>query len=427
MASPQPITSSSAMPGAQQTSAPSQTASSFFTEIKSVKPPPLTTQLTMAESCSLRFVRLNVTTSTMTQLGPDIFYSRGNGYYSTHTQTHTWTEFISDTAAPFFSSCQASGWDIDKMTFSPGLCPSGWTYHYMSAYTDYYKPEPPTSTAICCAPSFDPTQMSPYTASTCVSFSSDYYEGHSSLFYHTPYVVQWQQTDLSKMAISLPDLDHNRHVTTWVPGRTLEAWEGYLDRPDIGEMSVSLILLILLPILGFFIILGIIIWCALHSRKKRKLENAKHELAELSPVTDAASQQSLEAGSESRASDAQAAPVAETSSTASATAAASASATAASTTAASTTAASTTAAPDVPVPLAAGPESRASDAQAAPAEGTNGAASATAADDPTDASTSTTTAAPDVAVPTTVAAADAASTPTAEPHPPPTTSTPTPI
>lgn len=152
MASPQPITPSSAMPGAQQTSAPSQTASSFFTEIRSARPPPLTTQLTMAESCSLRFARLNVTTSTSTWTDSYGYYTDSTSYsLYTITYTETWTEYTSDTAPPF-SACQASGWDIDSMTFSPGVCPSGWTYYYMNAYTNYRQSGPPTSVATCCAP-----------------------------------------------------------------------------------------------------------------------------------------------------------------------------------------------------------------------------------------------------------------------------------
>lgn len=102
------------------------------------------------------------------------------------------------------------------------------------------------------------------------------------------------------MAVSPPSLDSYRSISHWVPGSSLRPWDGYSNGPSESYLSTSLVLLITLPIVGFFAILSVIILCALHSRKKRRLNNAKHELAEMSPATDGASQESLEAGSDAQ-------------------------------------------------------------------------------------------------------------------------------
>lgn len=57
--------------------------------------------------------------------------------------------YVSNTADPKYSSCQPPGWDEHSFTFSPAVCPSGWTYYAGKEETpDSGKPY---SRAFCCA------------------------------------------------------------------------------------------------------------------------------------------------------------------------------------------------------------------------------------------------------------------------------------
>lgn len=78
------------------------------------------------------------------------------------TSTPTWTDgssttltiLASDTADTRFVSCQPSGWNpAGHFTFSPAVCPSGWTYWNMQEYLCWNEKASKSvicSTAYCC-------------------------------------------------------------------------------------------------------------------------------------------------------------------------------------------------------------------------------------------------------------------------------------
>lgn len=68
------------------------------------------------------------------------------------------TILVSDAADEGFASCQPSGWDsivpANRFSFSPAVCPSGWTYYAMAStvsVADNGRDESTFSTAYCCA------------------------------------------------------------------------------------------------------------------------------------------------------------------------------------------------------------------------------------------------------------------------------------
>jgi hypothetical protein len=91
--------------------------------------PPLTTQFVQQGDCA----NIWHVTSLVTQDTSYYYYSSAGARSSeTRTYNRTVTLLESTAAGEQFASCQPSGWS-PGFSFSPAVCPSGWTYYGMTA------------------------------------------------------------------------------------------------------------------------------------------------------------------------------------------------------------------------------------------------------------------------------------------------------
>jgi hypothetical protein len=141
----------------------------------------------------------------------------------------------SDTADPRVSACQPSGWaDVvpsSLWTFSPAVCPSGWTAYKLA--TDLAGPELSTySSAVCCSSGFElglPAvnfrleNFDPKCFRSLSGVSSPAASGHGTgatrvftdgLQIHQAWVVRWADQDTITLSPQPPALTNNAYIPT---------------------------------------------------------------------------------------------------------------------------------------------------------------------------------------------------------------------
>ncbi|OBT76612.1 hypothetical protein VF21_05302 [Pseudogymnoascus sp. 05NY08] len=167
------------------------------------------------------------------------------------------TVLVSDAADERFASCQPPGWEsivpASRFSFSPAVCPSGWTYYNMAPSETRTKGKDTTmSTAYCCASGhwladlsdFPTATMTPlcYREASIIATLSNG-TGSTRLLTqgaqaHQAWHITWEASDTSTLTPSLPELTSNKHVPTWKPGEIIEKGmydQGYGERYGYNE------------------------------------------------------------------------------------------------------------------------------------------------------------------------------------------------
>ncbi|KAK3307393.1 uncharacterized protein B0T15DRAFT_177091 [Chaetomium strumarium] len=209
------------------------------------------------------------------------------------------TVLVSDAANTGFPWCQPSGWATNaparRFSFSPAVCPSGWTYwdmqetisfdntaHFASLY----------STALCCDSGYSPGPRKyalPTISVPCIrtfdpgdSMTITVRESHrdgpartitEGLLMHDAWHISWRSVDTSTLSPLLPTLTSNKFLTSWVPGQTVAPGEG--DRAakasadDEAISGAKWFAFIGVPILVAAIIAGVV-WCRIAGRRIKR-------------------------------------------------------------------------------------------------------------------------------------------------------------
>lgn len=230
---------------------------------------------------------------------------------------------VSGPAGSHFASCQPSGWaDVvpeRRFSFSPAVCPYGWTAYELGPITTL---DPPITTAYCCARyglcirilslylsslrlSLRLTRNSGYDLDrpainlTTVGISSPACvsqigvppsaaatvtkrdASHSSPTFcpdgvqvHKAYHITWEASDRSTLSPIPPDLSCSTIVPKWVPGQSLAySCPTYTNVPEHGSLPsapVFFFLVVGLPLIAvtFFGACGG--YCSYRIRKERR-------------------------------------------------------------------------------------------------------------------------------------------------------------
>ncbi|KAK4220701.1 hypothetical protein QBC38DRAFT_462306 [Podospora fimiseda] len=256
---------------------PSTTTSSTTTTTKSKTSfPPLTTPWTRPSYCTDLFT----TTSTITTVGG-----------TQNPITSTIPLVLPDTAHPSFSLCHAPGYDLHNYSFSPGVCPSGWTaYNLASSWTTATY----TSFAHCCDKGYTFGYGNPISGSTSVPACFRSAKGTSKkakatatpgartyafeeylpngVQMHEAYHVLWESRDVSMLEPSPPKtLCEGRAMEKWVPGEKVPKcpYDGAMQ----GWESVFWFLAVGLPLIIVFSCVGCCACCRWRNRRlKRKVD-----------------------------------------------------------------------------------------------------------------------------------------------------------
>ncbi|KAK4163838.1 hypothetical protein QBC43DRAFT_54378 [Cladorrhinum sp. PSN259] len=280
---------------------PTTTTTEFFTSTQDVfttsttsfstpiSRPPLITPFVQPPSCTDIFITTSATFVVS---------------YSFSNHTSTLPLFLSDAANPSLSACHAPGWDSgdglrDKFSFSPAVCPSGWTAYDIRATTRNGDPELPastTSTAHCCSKGYTFGHV-PIAAMTIdqdamgwateggwgacwrgVSKAKTRTESPNYDFdaflpagirMHPAYHIAWQASDASTLSPAPPaTVCTMGTIDKWVPGK--KAKKCHESESGLGGLaSVMWFVMVGIPLLALFTIGGCVWCCCAHKRHKR--------------------------------------------------------------------------------------------------------------------------------------------------------------
>ncbi|RHZ51745.1 hypothetical protein CDV55_103487 [Aspergillus turcosus] len=209
---------------------------------------------------------------------------------------------------------------MGRFSFSPGVCPSQWTYYQMATEIWYNKDKHgyTQSTAYCCSRSAlaillfssawqtvtteeltltlysgfslsrNLTNLSNIKASctrtltpgeTTITGTLSHGKGAQVLFtagiqVHQAWAVSWSGSDTATLSPSLPTLTNSMVVPTWVPGEIIPPgkWDRGHDGSDMGNWQPLVhFIMIGVPIIGVAI-LALGIWCCIRCRRARREE-----------------------------------------------------------------------------------------------------------------------------------------------------------
>ncbi|KAK3897131.1 hypothetical protein C8A05DRAFT_20042 [Staphylotrichum tortipilum] len=125
------------------------------------------------------------------------------GEKDNHVTTSTAAFTLSDVSDPRFTSCQPPGWagvvPESRFTFSPAVCPSGWTAYMLAS-------ESQLNMAYCCAR---------YQSPTCILEVILTQLAGSP---HSAYHISWQAPDTATLTPQPPAITCPQGISTWVPG-----------------------------------------------------------------------------------------------------------------------------------------------------------------------------------------------------------------
>ncbi|KAJ4163517.1 hypothetical protein LMH87_005239 [Akanthomyces muscarius] len=213
------------------------------------------------------------------------------------------------------SSCWPSG--AYRGTYSPAVCPTGWTYYsimagdFTEAVTVTTSPSgAPLSTTMTyytnqlsayCCPSGFTMAVSTWSvdsnfAHACsrtvssgdttveVTRTSDAatttFQGTGTLVIPTPLTVFWHQEDASMLTPQPPDIPDGSFAPSWLPGQTVVVHDKirYDDSPRSNRLATGVFAAVIaVPIVIFLAILGCCICCFRIRRKREKREIAKEQ------------------------------------------------------------------------------------------------------------------------------------------------------
>ncbi|EJP70413.1 uncharacterized protein BBA_00043 [Beauveria bassiana ARSEF 2860] len=212
-------------------------------------------------------------------------------------------------------SCWPSG--VYNATYSPAVCPSGWTY-YSIMPGDYDEPvtvtESPSDastayattsytnqiSAVCCPSGFE---LSVLTWSTDTNIdhvcsrtvtsgelsiivtnqpdgSPTLFQGSATLMIPTPMTVSWNAEDASTLTPQPPDIPVYSFAPSWVPGQSVTVYDKvrYDDSPRNNRLATGVFAAVIaVPIVLFLAILGCCICCFRIRRRREKREIAKEQ------------------------------------------------------------------------------------------------------------------------------------------------------
>lgn len=274
----------------------------------------------------------------------DIFLTTSivSSFWWNDYSTTTIRVLASDPAEPRVSSCQPSGWaDVEpqsRFSFSPAVCPSGWTAYELSASeTDISSTSISTiSTAYCCSrfvsnrfsahPALDQrlifqcpvhsgysldwplSQLSiesvaspacfkaigdatattdELSASTSAALptssgGSTTSANHATTLFpegvqiHNAWHISWASSDTSTLSPAPPDLSCSQFLATWVPGEATPS-TACRNAEDHGSMGTSLFwfLVIGLPIIALVLVGSCCFFCFWQRHKRKAQRDAR--------------------------------------------------------------------------------------------------------------------------------------------------------
>lgn len=204
------------------------------------------------------------------------------------------------------ATCYPSGWDDvppeSHLSFSPGVCPEGWTYNQMGENGSQA-----ATTAFCCdrfvAPicteswESSPADFTPsgftyaWTAgrsrgkSQCARWGWNTGTGvdleaqtpsNEVTMVHEPWAVTWAGSDTTTLTPKLPTITSSMTVPTWTPGETIPDGRWDADKNTSQDNGVQydgsfLAIIIGLPIFGV-LVLSCFIGCCVRACYKRRRE-----------------------------------------------------------------------------------------------------------------------------------------------------------
>lgn len=240
------------------------------------------------------------------------------GYLGTNTSKTVpfpVTIVASNPADPRFAACQPPGWDAGAgptgtsntpnhneglFTFSPAVCPSGWTAWYLGhTYipsviggiggiftTTSYRT---ISTAYCCAPSFEfgwpervaidaLRQQGTYTTWPGCHQTVVHTESYraNGVKVHRSWHIRWEASDTTSMSPAPPVLPcYDPTLTSWVPGgdatvpeQTCRPWP--VGGDDGWNQSVAWFLILGVPLLFVVLVATGCFFCCRHRRRQKE-------------------------------------------------------------------------------------------------------------------------------------------------------------
>ncbi|KAH8890375.1 hypothetical protein GQ53DRAFT_842151 [Thozetella sp. PMI_491] len=203
---------------------------------------------------------------------------------------------LSDREDPRFAPCQPSGWaDVvpeSRFSFSPAVCPSGWTAYSIATQPLFANNRfiATGSTAYCCAGGFNlysptttfaiPSLTHPCTrtigngqaaADQTVTGRVDHGSGVEAalikgLLVHEAWHITWQESDLATLSPTPPSLT-GQTIPTWIPGAA--------DTTPLnhsvsgGTFQFPLIWTVLLSCLGASLVTGLCVYIYRRRRVKK--------------------------------------------------------------------------------------------------------------------------------------------------------------
>ncbi|KAM3512961.1 hypothetical protein MY11210_003361 [Beauveria gryllotalpidicola] len=226
-------------------------------------------------------------------------------------------------------SCWPSG--VYNATYSPAVCPSGWTYYSImpgdcselvtvtnspSGASSAYTASSYTNqlSAVCCPSGFalaastwsTDTHLDHACSRTVTSGelsimvtnqtdgSPTLFQGSATLIIPTPMTVSWHAADGSALTPRPPDIPVYSFVPSWVPGQSVTVYDKvrYDDSPRSNRLATGVFAAVIaVPIVVFLAILGCCICCFRIRRRREKREIAKEQEEEQVLATERTSTQ----------------------------------------------------------------------------------------------------------------------------------------
>ncbi|KZL68951.1 hypothetical protein CI238_09517 [Colletotrichum incanum] len=198
------------------------------------------------------------------------------------TTTVSWTIESTATFQPIAvsnpaASCNPSGWDRfgpqSRLSFSPGVCPTGWEYHGMAEAGS-----PAASTALCCQRFFGLRNCVLQSWLTGFDSAASATTSQYTVMMHEAWAVTWAASDTATLTPKLPTLTSSMVVPVWTLGQKIREGEYDPVRPPSSSEYLShgalFFLMIGMPIIGALMISSCVWCCVRKCRRKRREKKA---------------------------------------------------------------------------------------------------------------------------------------------------------
>ncbi|KAJ6787492.1 hypothetical protein PWT90_08914 [Aphanocladium album] len=202
----------------------------------------------------------------------------------------------------FRPSCWPS--EAFHATYSPGVCPTGWTYYSIipatgNYTTSIYTPtgdgsaantpypvvwqSPNEMSALCCPSGFSILRqgVTTLTVTNITDTSIFTFHGDGTLQIEQPLTVTWQNSDVPTLTPQPPAVPNvESWIPSWVPGEmaVVHGRVAFDDSPRTNRLATGVFAAVIaVPIVIFLSILGCCICCFRMRRKREKREIAKEQ------------------------------------------------------------------------------------------------------------------------------------------------------